>query len=75
MAKTTQVWEVYFDDGTVLHCDDDTLKEIMKDGGLIYLNDGEVVNTKKVTGAKLTEQYDSDWVEPEPEPEGGDGNG
>lgn len=67
MAKTTQVWEVYFDDGAVIHVDDATLKEIMKDDGLIYLTAGEVVNTKKVTGAKLTEQLDADYVEPEPE--------
>ena len=72
MAKTTQVWEVYFDDGKVIHVDDIQLKEIMKDEGLIYLTEDEkeVINTKKVTGAKFTEQYDSDWVEPEPE--GGD---
>lgn len=71
MAKVTQVWEVYFDDGKVIHVSDGQLKEIMKDGGLIYLTPGEVVSTKKVTGAKLTEQFDADYVEPEPE-NGGD---
>ena len=67
MAKYTQVWEVTFDTGRVINVNDDQLKEIMKDGGLIYLTPDEVVNTKNVIGAKLTEQYDADYVEPEPE--------
>ncbi len=70
-GKVTQIWEVTFNDGTIAHVDDDKLKEIMKDAGLIYLTPEEVVNTKMVVGAKLTDLFDADWVEPEPE-NGGD---
>ena len=67
MAKTTQVWEVTFENGRIINVDDDQMKEIMKDDGLIYLTPTEVIDTKKIIGAKLTEQYDADYVEPEPE--------
>ena len=68
MAKTTQVWEVTFEDGRLISVNDDQLKEIMKDEGLIYLTDTEVINTKKISGALLTEQYDADYEEPEEPP-------